>query len=135
MKINGVMHCDYCGEKAPLVKGVEIYPHRTDLHSLNFYLCRTCNAYVGCHKVTTDPLGRLANAELRAAKSRAHLSFDRLWKGKYFRSRTRAYNWLAAQLKIKTSQCHIGMFDVAMCRRVIELADAYLIQNSGACVK
>lgn len=132
MKINGAIHCDYCGEKATLVVGKAIYPHRPDLYGLNFYQCRPCDAYVGCHKGTTDPLGRLANAELRAAKSRAHLAFDPLWKNKFFRSRTRAYNWLAAQLKIEKSECHIGMFDAAMCRRVVALVDAYLIQTNRA---
>lgn len=130
MNINGVIHCDYCGEKAPLVKGREVYPHRPDLFDLNFYLCRPCDAYVGCHKGTTTPLGRLANAQLRDAKSRAHLIFDSLWKNKHFRSRTRAYNWLATQLKIKSSQCHIGMFDVQTCRRVEAVSYSFLKQKA-----
>lgn len=113
-----------------LVTGKAIYANRPDLFGLKFYLCRPCDAYVGCHKGTT-PLGRLANAELRAAKSRAHLAFDPLWKEKYFRSRTRAYNWLAQQLKINASDCHIGMFDLDMCSRVVSVTHALRCQLSN----
>lgn len=67
------VECPYCLKLADLVTGERIYPHRADLHSLQFYLCSDCNAYVGCHKRSNGaPLGRLANAELRAAKNKAH---------------------------------------------------------------
>jgi hypothetical protein len=35
---------------------------------------------VGCHKGTTKPLGRLADAELREWKKRAHAAFDPVWQ-------------------------------------------------------
>lgn len=68
--------CDYCGDAAKLVTGKAIYPHRPDLFRLHFWQCEPCGAYVGCHKKEggngdgTKPLGRIANAELRAAKTR-----------------------------------------------------------------
>jgi ABC-type transport system involved in Fe-S cluster assembly fused permease/ATPase subunit len=65
------------------------------------------------------PLGRLANKELRQAKVNAHNYFDLLWKNGEM-NRKDAYKWLAEQLKISFDKCHIGMFDVDMCKKVVE---------------
>ncbi|QFG07796.1 hypothetical protein KGB38_gp55 [Salmonella phage vB_SenS_SB28] len=43
--------CDCCNIATRLAKGNEIYPHKQDLSALNFYLCDSCGAYVGCHKM------------------------------------------------------------------------------------
>lgn len=113
--------CDYCNIATRLAKGSEIYPHRQDLYALNFYLCDSCGAYVGCHKNGDGkrPLGRVANEELRKAKSKAHAAFDPLWKsGKM--SRGAAYSALASSMAIKKDKCHIGMFDVKQCEYVVE---------------
>ena len=111
--------CPYCSKPAILVTGDVVYPHRPDLSEKHFYMCYTCNAHVGCHPGTTNPLGRLANAELRKAKQAAHAAFDPLWRdGK--QKRKAAYKWLASQLGIHVNDCHIGMFDVEMCRLVVE---------------
>lgn len=125
--------CACCGRPAVLVKGNVIYPHRADLHALNFWECSPCGAYVGCHRRGTfertngkkivhhgdEPLGRLANAALRQAKQAAHAAFDPLWKSKRFSTRKHAYAWLAEQLGVSVENCHIGMFDVAGCEAVI----------------
>ena len=111
--------CPYCGKFSKKVTGKEIYPHRNDLFKLCFYSCATCDAYVGTHKGTTKPLGRLANKELREAKSVAHRAFDPLWKlGRM--KRKEAYKWLAETLNIDAEDCHIGMFDIDMCEAVIK---------------
>lgn len=51
------------------------------------WLCRTCDAFVGCHKNTRVPKGRfLAKRDLREARKRAHLVIDPLWQdGRYSR--------------------------------------------------
>lgn len=121
--------CDYCMQQTELVQGDVIYPHRPDLTALRFWLCRPCDAYVGCHKEHaflpglgisdgTWPLGRLANAELRMWKSRAHAAFDPIWKSGRMHRNT-AYAWLAVQLGIRGHECHIGMFDVERCRATV----------------
>jgi len=112
--------CPYCDNPATFATGKEIYPYRKDLYSKNFWRCEPCGAYVGCHKGTDKPLGRLANKELRDAKIKAHSLFDPLWKEKKM-SRTYAYKWLSERLNIDTNKCHIGMFDVEMCNKVIEI--------------
>jgi hypothetical protein len=121
------MKCPYCNNEASLAGGDTIYPHRPDLHFLQFWACQPCDAYVGCHKGTTRPLGRLANAELRAAKIEAHTAFDPLWKFHTFgdgyqrMTRNEAYGWLAEQLGMARADCHIGMLNVEQCQRVVEV--------------
>ena len=81
---------------------------------------------VGDRKVRSDgtlPLGRLANAELRAAKQRAHAAFDRLWRSGEI-ERREAYAWLAGVLGISGANCHIGLFDVDGCEAVIAAVSA-----------
>lgn len=110
--------CDYCGKDAELVDSSVIYPHRLELHGRNVYRCQPCGAWVGCHPNTVKPLGRLANAELRRAKMQAHAVFDPLWRDGTM-TRGKAYKALAIALNIPKGKCHIGMFDVEQCERVI----------------
>lgn len=119
--------CPYCDVDAVLMDSAEVYNGRS--HG-NIWLCMNCRAYVGVHKNDdmNRPLGRLANAELREWKKKAHAAFDPLWKGKMRRdncskgkARKAGYTWLAKQLGIPFDECHIGMFDVDMCKRVVEV--------------
>lgn len=131
--------CPYCGGDAALVTGQSIYPHRQDLKTLNFWICRPCDAYVGCHRQGvrvpgigisdgTLPFGTLANAETRAARKAAHQAFDPLWlrqpgnQNPLYRHRSDAYAALADWLKIPMNKCHLSMFQPPMCRRVLEFA-------------
>jgi hypothetical protein len=110
----------YCGAESKLVGGDAIYPHRPDLFDLKFYQCKPCDAYVGTHKGTYKALGRMANKELRQAKMAAHAKFDPLWKDGGMK-RKDAYKKLSDLLRIEPADCHIGMFDVDMCKRVLEV--------------
>ena len=76
--------------------------------------------------------GRLANAELREAKKEANFYFDQIAKTNLINkiwseylpgisNRNKAYLWLSNQLGIPREVCHIGMFDVEDCKRVVEL--------------
>ena len=69
---------------------------------------------------TDKPLGRLANAELREWKKKAHAAFDPLWQGGKMR-RNQAYAWLAQRLGLPTHLTHIGMFDVITCQQVVRI--------------
>lgn len=114
--------CAYCQKPTKLVGGDVIYPHRPDLADKKFYRCAPCEAYVGCHKGTETPLGRVANAELRKAKMDAHGAFDPLWKEDGM-SRKEAYVWLREAMGLSEDECHIGLMDVEACLKVIRLCD------------
>lgn len=82
--------CSHCGDECRLTDGAEIYTQRPDLWSLNFWLCDTCDAYVGCHKPGdntryanadgTAPLGTAANKELRKMRHTIHRRIDPFWE-------------------------------------------------------
>lgn len=121
--------CPYCNEEALLVDSAEVY-NGTSYGMI--WLCRDCDAYVGCHKNSKRhaPLGRLANKKLRLLKRQAHSAFDRLWKRKMIRddcskkeARQAGYTWLAKQLGIQVKECHIGMFDEELCRQAIKVCN------------
>ena len=112
------LSCPYCGNPAVLVTGQVIYPHRSDLFDKKFWQCQPCDAYVGCHSGGTTPLGRLANNELRKAKMSAHAAFDPIWQSEEM-TRSEAYAWLAKTLHISADDCHVGMFDLVTCMRVV----------------
>jgi hypothetical protein len=133
--IDGDPQCPYCGERAQLLtNSAKIYQGR-DYGPV--WICWSCEAWVGVHKGSLRPLGRLANAALRQEKIKAHSMFDRLWTWRHIRwvyadvevpnyvlvsiARKRAYLWLAEHLGISPADCHIGMFDIHQCRRVVEV--------------
>jgi hypothetical protein len=131
-KSNRIVMCPYCGERAKFVQGKRIYHGRGSWDEKWFWACLPCGAWVGCHaasekygRVGDEPLGRLANEELRIAKMGAHEAFDPIWKEGGVK-RKDAYKWLAEQLGIPARECHIGMFDVDMCRKVIHVVGRHV---------
>ena len=127
------MTCPYCDAEIELVTGEIIYPQRPDLHHRKFYLCIPCKAYVGCHPGSSRALGRLANSELRRWKQTAHSYFDPLWRMKMAKAgiskskaRDLANQWLADQMKIDVKKCHIGMFSIEECKRLVEVCEPFV---------
>ncbi len=121
MKISDV--CRYCGGKVELVSAEVIYGNSTarlGLENESIYLCRTCNARVGCHRGSTRPLGNLANEVLRLKRMETHQVFDAFWKAKGM-TRTAAYRWLAQSLCISDKRAHIGSFEMDTCEQVIRM--------------
>lgn len=106
--------CPYCDRQAELIDSVEIYGRSYG----NAWICRDCDAYVGCHNGTSKALGRLADKELREWKKKAHAVFDPLWKSRRF-TRSGAYAWLAKELNMSRDDCHIGMMGIEQCKKVI----------------
>lgn len=119
------VECPYCGKLAGLVDSATIFKKSYGM----IWLCRPCEAWVGVHKNDgkNRPLGTPANAETRHARSMAHQIFDPLWKAARkpgeapSRVRGRFYGWLAKELEIDKKHCHIGLFDLKTCVRVIEI--------------
>ena len=121
--------CDYCGKPAQFVDSALVYHG----HSYGrVYYCPDCQAWVGVHKGTDRPLGRLADAELRRWKRIAHMNFDRIWRNNRRMSRKKAYEWLSSQMGLPAEETHIGMFDVGRCKEVIALCKKRLGETSNA---
>lgn len=93
-----------CGCKrvveARLTYGNEVYPSHKHLHLHPFWKCDHCQNFVGCHHKTADktkPLGVIATAEIKKARSRIHRKLDPLWK-KGLISRKQLYARLSEEL-------------------------------------
>lgn len=122
---NPDVRCE-AGHPASLVWGTDIYPHRRDLGSKRFWRCSPCNAHVGVHRGTTQPLGKLADPTTRRARILAHIAFDPIWKTR-LKARGYAYLWLSRQLGIPPGkQLHIGECDAATCHRIVEVSQKFL---------
>jgi hypothetical protein len=111
--------CPYCGGS------VKYCPSSAHIYGKDYgpvYDCRPCDAYVGVHKGTFNPKGRLAKKELRTAKKDAHAAFDPLWASAnpVFNNRGQAYSWLQKAMNMTPQDCHIGMFDEEQCAVVIQ---------------
>lgn len=107
--------CDYCNEPTQFVDSKIIYGTSYGM----VYYCEPCKAWVGVHKGTDKPLGRLANEKLRSWKKQAHFWFDKSWRGKY--GKRKAYNQLSRRMGIPKKEAHIDMFDVDKCKKVVEI--------------
>ena len=116
--------CPYCGSKASLVDSSVVYARSYG----KLWLCDghpKCDARVGCHRSTGMPLGTLANASLRDARKKAHAMLDPFWKRAWV-DRQMLYGQLAIALDISTEECHIAMFDEAMCAKVVEICEQWI---------
>jgi len=120
--------CPYCGAAAVKMSSTVVYGAGRDYGLI--WACLPCQAWVGCNKMTGEPLGRLADAGLRKWKQKAHAAFDPVWEllivytgGNKGTCRGFAYQWLSKKLNIPAEQCHIGMFDATQCLRVTEVCD------------
>lgn len=112
--------CPYCGEAAVLKASIEVYGKHYGSPGAKLWVCTPCDARVGCHRDTDQPLGTLAGPGLRLSRAAAHRVFDPVWKDGTM-GRSDAYAWLASVLGIEPSVCHIGSMDDGLCRRVVEV--------------
>lgn len=107
----GDMFCPYCKKEAVFFK-TSTHLYGSDYGPL--WMCEDCVAYVGCHRGTSNPLGTLANKELRLWRKKAHQAFDLLWESGLM-SRRNAYKFLQHALGLSRKQCHIAKFNVGLC--------------------
>lgn len=107
--------CPYCGGALDQTTGAEVYPDRKRQHDplqdRVIYICYSCEAWVGTHKGTLDPLGFPANQELRALRAKVHKYFDLHWntfpRKQQRQKRREAYEMLGEALGIR--DVHIAM--------------------------
>lgn len=114
--------CQYCRQSTELVSAAEVYMYCTEGFVL---LCRDCWAYVGVQPDNKTGLGTVADKDLRLARNKAHLEFDKLYKQGYL-TKSSAYEWLSDTIKIPRQFCHIAMFSINTCEEAIELVNIKL---------
>lgn len=115
--------CPYCKQPTKYVDSIEVYGK-----SYGFiYLCRPCDAFVGVHHGnSTESKGSVANKQLREWRKRAHQAFDPIqFQNKKNWNRNKAYSWLSEQMGLPKTVCHIGMFSINKCKKVIEICRNY----------
>lgn len=83
---------------------------------------------MGCYSGTTNALGRLADADLRKAKMRAHHYLDQLWRDRRHQ-RYSTYTWLSKQLGIPRELTHVGMSDIEQCEKNAEICRKRLTEE------
>src|SRR3546814_13964056 len=99
--------CPYCCMGALRMTGRELYPAKPVLANKHYFACRNCYAWIGCKDGTWEPVGRLADAELRRAKQSVHAAVEptlvnttaahSLPKSQ---ARTPAFGWLASEMEM-----------------------------------
>jgi uncharacterized protein YlaI len=109
------MQCPYCHQEAEWVENKAVYGKNYG-KSFMMYLCRKCDARVGCHQNTRTPLGIMANKELREWRMKAHAVVDPLWKSGEL-SRGEVYQILKEHFG---KVIHIGETNVETCKKIIE---------------
>ncbi|ACC76197.1 zinc-finger-containing protein [Paraburkholderia phymatum] len=132
--------CDYCGAKATLARaGDESYPYRDDHGAV--WVCSPCEAWIGIHARSTRnvPLGRLADAALREAKSRLHDALEPLVAAKVrrdgvnaFEARSKAIRWVATELRIDPLPSSIHMLSLDQCEQALRFVEAFMAARRGS---
>lgn len=92
------------------------------------YECPVIDCDVVCHMGTTSTP---ADLKTRVMRYHAHLVFDKFWVNNDQQGRTRLYQKLAKELGIPDAECHIGMFDAEMCRKVQEIVGRWNHELQG----
>jgi len=107
------MKCPYCNKPAKWVENKEIYGQNYG-KSFMVWLCKPCDAFVGCHNNTKKPKGTMATPDTRSARKDAHSLFDVFWKSGYM-SRKKAYKMLNDYFG---HEVHIGESDEKKCSEI-----------------
>jgi zinc-finger-containing domain len=126
--------CDYCGTRAVLTRpGDEAYPYRDDHGPL--WLCVACEAWIGIRPRSTRnaPLGRLANASLREAKSNLHEALEPLAVAKarrdgvnIFEARSKAIRGVSTEIGLDPLPGSIRALTDDQCEQALRYVNAFV---------
>jgi zinc-finger-containing domain len=120
------MKCNYCNNDAIWCENKAIYGKNYG-KSYMIYLCRPCDAYVGCHQNTKQPLGTMANKELREARQLVHNHIDKYWKKEGW-DRKDVYSAMSFALG-KTY--HTGEADLSTCKKILSFNMTALLNRNN----
>ncbi len=123
MKKRNTVRCPYCGAQAKLRPATAVYGDATINKDTYVYLCDRypkCDSYVYAHPQSKEPMGTLANGDLRHKRILAHRAINKLCKSKKMTERE-VYKFLGYQLGIPFEMTHIASFGEYMCGRVVQV--------------
>ncbi len=133
---NKHMKCPYCHARATLRPASLVYGPTKQTQGKHLYVCDrwpACDAYVSVHERTLQPMGTLANGDLRHKRILAHRALRQL-QDDCRMEKWEVYIWLQAKLGLNAHQTHIGQFSEYMCDQVISLcqqAPAYTVKHAA----
>lgn len=112
-----IIHCCECNRivQPRLTDGTEVYPHRSDLSELPFWICDECGNFVGCHHKSdnpTQPLGSIPSPELREYRKKLHKGIDPIWQNGWI-SRSDLYKEISRRLGWKYHTANVNSLDEA----------------------
>jgi ssDNA-binding Zn-finger/Zn-ribbon topoisomerase 1 len=112
--------CAECG--SPMVLRVTMKHHYGDGTPRKFYGCSRWPACGGVHGAHPDgsPLGTPATADVRAARVRAHATFDAAWQ-RLGMTRKEGYGWLQFLTGLNEPDAHIGRFTREQCVELLDI--------------
>lgn len=111
-----IVLCPVDGKPAPWVENKEKYGRNYGKSYMAYY-CKEHDTYVGCHNNTRQPLGTMADDELRKLRMAVHAKIDPLWRSGQYK-RKHIYKWLSKKLGY---QYHTGESTKETCREVLAL--------------
>lgn len=121
--------CPYCGKHADLMSnGIFRGGNATGV----VWACLPCDARVGVVKKDAgfNPLGRLANEELRALKKKTYVAFEQV-SAVTGMSRTAVYRLVEAEADIPRRECQLGMFDLTRCQQALDICLIAIDQHNA----
>lgn len=116
MTVSVNLICPYCKKDAKWCENKEIYGKNYG-RSYMCWHCADCNAYVGCHNNTTDPLGTMADKETRKWRQKAHQVLDPIWRNHRMK-RGDVYAILQNHFGFPV---HVAQSDIEMCKKIIKI--------------
>lgn len=117
--------CPFCHRPAVWCENKEVYG-RNFGKSYMIWLCKPCDAYVGCHQNTKKPLGTMANAHTREMRRRVHAVIDPIWKsGKI--SRKKLYRLISIYT---AKQYHTAECTVQDCEAILNINFNSLLESN-----
>lgn len=106
-----------------LTNGRELYPLLPREHDRPYWVCRWCQAWVGCHEGSIKPMGYPADRPTRMARMMLHTRrLDPLWRDHGY-TRNEIYFRLQQGMKLKPRQAHVGKFTREQCQQAWEILD------------
>lgn len=124
--------CPYCGAPAIYRPASMVHGNNTWQKGTHLYVCSQwpdCDSYVTAHKSSHQPMGSLANKNLRHKRIQAHQALEELRQTRHMETWA-VYVWIQMKLKLTPDKAHIGMFSEDMCDRLIAICQESIQSNS-----